>query len=127
MDVFSLRDNVVGEYRKFAMADWEGRCAITGLAVPQCLRASHIKPWADCENDAERLDVFNGLLLAPHLDAVFDLGFITVTDDGTVLVSRALHDDARRTLGLRDVLRVHRLGARHRHYLSRHQERLFKG
>ena len=25
------------------------RCAATGLAVPALLRASHIKPWADCE------------------------------------------------------------------------------
>lgn len=114
-------------FRAGLMEYWEGRCAITGLAVPELLRASHIKPWADCETDAERLDVFNGLLLAPHLDAVFDLGFITVTDDGAVLVSRALHDDARRTLGLGDVLRVHRLGTKHRHYLSWHQEKLFKG
>ncbi|MDC0682621.1 HNH endonuclease signature motif containing protein [Sorangium atrum] len=50
---------------------------MTGLAVPALLRASHIKPWADCETDAERLDVYNGILLAPHLDAAFDRGFIT--------------------------------------------------
>ena len=51
---------------------------MTGLDVPELLRASHIKPWADCGTDAERLDVFNGLLLAPHLDAAFDAGFITI-------------------------------------------------
>src|SRR5262249_41256662 len=48
---------------------WQGRCAVTGLAVVELLRASHIKPWSDCATDAERLDIFNGLLLAPHLDA----------------------------------------------------------
>jgi putative restriction endonuclease len=53
---------------------WEGRCAITGLGVVELLRASHIKPWAACDLDAERLDVLNGLLLAPHLDAAFDRG-----------------------------------------------------
>lgn len=42
---------------------WEGRCAVTGLAVPELLRASHIKPWVDWATDAERLDVFNGLLV----------------------------------------------------------------
>ena len=68
---------------------WDGRCAITGLAVPELLRASHIKPWANCETDAERLDVFNGLLLAPHLDAAFDAGFITVADDGAVVVTES--------------------------------------
>src|SRR5262249_62061915 len=69
---------------------WEGSCAISGLAVTEILRASHIKPWADCENDRERLDVFNGFLLAPHLDAAFDRGFFTVTDDGAVFVSASL-------------------------------------
>lgn len=32
---------------------WDGRCAVTGLAVPALLRASHIKPWADCGTDGE--------------------------------------------------------------------------
>jgi len=40
--------------------------------------------------DAERLDGYNGLLLAPHLDAAFDLGFITVAPGGAVVVSGAL-------------------------------------
>lgn len=57
---------------------WEGRCGVTRLAVPELLRASHIKPWADCESDAERLDVYNRLLFAPQLDAAFDKGLIKV-------------------------------------------------
>lgn len=68
-------------FRADLLEYWEGRCAITGLAVPALLRASHIKPWADCESDAERLDVFNGLLLAAHFDAAFDAGLITVVQD----------------------------------------------
>ena len=46
-----------GLFRAGLLDFWEGRCAITGLHVPELLRASHIKPWADCETDAERLDV----------------------------------------------------------------------
>lgn len=49
---------------------------------PELLRTSHTKPWADCDTDAELLDVLNGLPLASHLDAAFDRGFITVADDG---------------------------------------------
>ena len=48
-------------FRRGLLEYWDGRCAITGLDVPDLLRASHIKPWADCDTDAERLDVFNGL------------------------------------------------------------------
>lgn len=106
---------------------WEGRCAVTGLAVPQLLRASHMKPWADCPSDAERLDVFNGLLLAPHLDVAFDCGFITVADDGGVVVAAALAESERRVLGLDQLLRVSGLAQAHRPYLQWHRERVFRG
>lgn len=114
-------------FRQGLLEYWEGRCAITGLAVPNLLRASHIKPWADCESDAERLDVWNGLLLAPHLDAVFDGGFVTVADDGTVILSAALDGDAKRLLGLGAPLRVRALHEAHRAYLPWHRERVFNG
>lgn len=105
---------------------WDGRCAVTGLAVPALLRASHIKPWADCETDAERLDVFNGLLLAPHLDAAFDGGFITLADDGPLMVSEHLDPAARQLLGLTGALRAARLAAGHLRYLPWHRERVFR-
>ena len=72
----------VGQYifRNGLLDYWDGRCAVTKLSVAELLKASHIKPWKDCDSDAERLDVFNGLLLAPNLDAAFDLGFITFAD-----------------------------------------------
>lgn len=112
-------------FREGLVEYWEGRCAVTGLAVVDLLRASHIKPWARCESDAERLDVFNGLLLAPHLDAVFDGGFITVADDGAIVVSDALDADARALLGLDRPLRTRGLADGHRGYLPWHRERVF--
>jgi hypothetical protein len=105
---------------------WEGRCAVTGLSVPELLRASHIKPWADCDADAERLDVFNGILLAPHFDAAFDRGFITVADDGVVIVAGCLDQVARHMLGLDQPLRVHGLTDGHRRFLPWHRKRVFK-
>lgn len=100
---------------------WGGRCAIAGLAVPALLRASHIKPWAACERDEERLDVYNGLLLAAHLDAAFDQGLITVEDDGQVVVSPALDAAARALLQLDRPLRVTGLAPAHRRYLAWHR------
>ena len=113
-------------FREGLLDLWEGRCAVTGLAVPALLRASHIKPWADCETDAERLDVYNGILLAPHLDAAFDRGFITVADDGLIVVSDALDADARTTLGLNRLLRVPGLVDGHRAYLLWHRDHVFQ-
>lgn len=112
-------------FRGALMDYWGGRCAVTGLAVPALLRASHIKPWADCESDAERLDVFNGLLLAAHLDAAFDAGLITVTDDGALSSSPMLPAEACDLLGLDRQLKVSRLHQRHRHYLAWHRREVF--
>lgn len=105
---------------------WEGRCAITRLSVRDLLRASHIKPWAHCATDAERLDVFNGLLLAPHLDAAFDRGFITIADDGAVVVSPSLSMENQELLGLNAPLRITALSDGHRAYLPWHRENLYR-
>ena len=113
-------------FRRGLFEYWDGRCAITGLAVPELLRASHIKPWAACNTDAERLDVFNGLLLAPHLDAAFDAGLITIAQDGTVLVSNMLPPDAKPVLGLDKSLRVHGLRRTHERYLPSHRTNIFR-
>lgn len=114
-------------FRAGLLEYWEGRCAVTGLGVAELLRASHIKPWADCASDAERLDVFNGILLAPHLDAAFDRGFITIADDGAIVVSSALGQADRELLGLDVPLRIRSLDVGHRAYLPWHRERVFKG
>ena len=113
-------------FRHGLFEHWDGRCAITGLGVPELLRASHIKPWADSDTDAERLDVFNGLLLAPHLDAAFDSGFITVTEDGTVLFSDALPSAARSALGLHESLKVPGLHRAHERYMPWHRSNIFR-
>lgn len=113
-------------FRAGLMDYWDGRCAVTGLAVPELLRASHIKPWAACDTDAERLDVFNGLLLAPHLDAAFDGGFVTFEDDGQVRLSPALSSEARGALSLGPGLKTRTPLARHHAYLAWHRSHVFR-
>ncbi len=113
-------------FRARLMEYWEERCAVTGLAVPELLRASHIKPWADCESDAERLDVFNGFLLAPNLDAAFDRGLLTFRDDGEALLSPLLDTSAREALAFREPLRLRRLVDGHLPFLRWHREKVFR-
>ena len=113
-------------FRQSLIDYWQGRCAVTGLDVPPLLRASHIKPWARCASDAERLDVFNGLLLAPHLDALFDGGWISFDDDGGVLVSPELLGEQRVLLGVRPGWRLAELAAPHIGYLVWHRRQLFR-
>lgn len=114
-------------FREGLLDLWEGRCAVTGLAVPELLCASHIKPWAECDRDAERLDVYNGILLAAHLDAAFDRGLVTFDDAGLLVVSSALDDVACTILGLDKPLRMRQIEGGHRRYLPWHRERVFRG
>lgn len=112
-------------FREGLLALWDRRCAITGLAVRELLRASHAKPWKDA-TDEERLDVYNGLLLAAHLDAAFDAGLISVGDGGEILSSPTLDDSARAMLGLSARLRIERLTNRHAPYLAWHRQYVFR-
>jgi putative restriction endonuclease len=105
---------------------WEGRCAITGLGIAKLLRASHIKPWSRCDTDAERLDVFNGLLLAPHLDAAFDCGYLTFGDDGRIALSTHLASNEIVALGLAPGMRLQRVAVAHRAYLAWHRAHVFQ-
>ena len=113
-------------FRRGLLEYWDGRCAITGLGVSELLRASHIKPWADCDTDGERLDVFNGLLLAAHLDAAFDAGLMTIAKDGTVLLSNLLPPEARSALGLDKLPKIRGLQRAHERYLPWHRARILR-
>jgi len=109
-------------FREGLMTYWGGRCPLTGISEPALLRASHIKPWARCESDAERLDVHNGLLLSALWDAAFDKGLVTFEDDGTPRFAPGLSAEAQAALGWSDSLR---LTAQHRAQLAWHRENIF--
>lgn len=112
-------------FREALMDYWGGSCAVTGVIEPRLLRASHIKPWARCETDAERLDVHNGLLLAAHLDAAFDAGLISFATDGTILLSPRFSSLDRVKLGIHEGLVLKRIGYGHLANLRWHRENLF--
>lgn len=113
-------------YRSALLALWDGRCAVTGLAARELLRASHAMPWSQCDSDRQRLDPFNGLLLTPNLDALFDGGWITFRDDGAMAVSPQLDAVVRAALldGLPDRLRW--VAAEHVAYLAYHRDSVFR-
>jgi putative restriction endonuclease len=119
-----VRQRVGQQAFREAMLDyWGGACAVTGIAVPAVLRASHAKPWAESESDAERLDVFNGFLLCANLDALFDRFLISFDAGGEMLVSGAIAEGDRMRLGLHERLRLRWIAADHEPYLQIHRAR----
>jgi hypothetical protein len=81
-----------GEFRADLEKRWNGLCAVTACGISAMLRASHIKPWSKSSN-RDRLNPANGILLAAHLDALFDCGLVSFADDGMMLVSTPVADD----------------------------------
>ncbi|GDY28294.1 hypothetical protein AHAT_41840 [Agarivorans sp. Toyoura001] len=82
------------DYFKAAVSEvCKGRCVVTGVKdqTPSILIGSHTKSWAD-SNDEERMDGHNGLLLAPHIDKLFDRHLISFSESGYMLVSKNLDE-----------------------------------
>ena len=78
-------------FRQIVLANYDGRCALTGIDIADLLVASHIIPWA--ENERERLNPENGICLSSLYDKAFDKGLISFTDDQRVLFSARLQSN----------------------------------
>ena len=111
------------KFRDALLEYWGGACAVTGVEIPEVLRASHAKPWAECESDAERLDVFNGFLLTANLDALFDRFLISFDEKGLLVMSPRLTGRDLTLLGLSIGMRLRWLDPCHETYLLIHRER----
>ncbi|WP_290539066.1 HNH endonuclease [Alcanivorax sp.] len=106
-----------GKFREGLVGYWRG-CAVTQYPDVRLLIASHIKPWKEADN-RERLDPFNGLLLVPNLDKVFDRQFISFDESGRILISSHLENPAR--LGIHKNMII-KLDDSHQQYLAHHRE-----
>ena len=112
-----------GIFRKELIEYWHG-CAISQCPLTWMLIASHIKPWRDADNQ-ERLDAYNGLLLLPNYDKLFDLGYISFNQKGKIMYSRLLDKFDRETIGLTSDLHLIKLDEQHLKYLKYHNENCF--
>lgn len=101
----------------------ESVCRVTGTNDPKFLIASHIKPWAESDNQ-QRLDGNNGLMLAPHIDRLFDRRLISFGDDGALILSPVLPASIRAAWGVEQKLPLKPFNAKQIQYLSHHRERL---
>lgn len=102
----------------------EKSCRVTGVTNIKHLRASHIKPWA-ASSDHEKIDGYNGLLLSPHVDHLFDRGFISFEDSGEMLISKALSQSVLDKWSLDSGKNVGKFEQPHHNYLEYHRDVVF--
>ena len=111
----SFRQNVLEQYPS---------CPLTGLDIQPLLIASHIKPWSVCNNN-ERLDPFNGLMLAPNIDALFDSGLITFDPDGTIKISPKIDLENQKRLGISSRMKL-KIRPKSKKYFEYHRNHVFQ-
>lgn len=100
------------------------KCRVTGTSDERLLIASHIKPWAASSN-TERLDTNNGLLLAPHIDTLFDKGLISFTDEGDMLVKDQSVKDALTCWSIDHKANFGEFSKEQSKYLQYHREQVY--
>ncbi|WP_241079519.1 HNH endonuclease [Natranaerofaba carboxydovora] len=101
-EIESITKNRVkqGVFRKKLLNKYK-KCCLCGLDEERLLVASHIKPWSH-SNNHEKLDINNGLLLCVTHDALFDNGFISFEDNGSIIVSNNLDQTTKNLMNIKD-------------------------
>ncbi|MUG46312.1 HNH endonuclease [Paenibacillus woosongensis] len=113
-----------GNFRASLINLWNG-CSVTSCKLIDILRASHIKPWS-VSNDQERMDKYNGLLLVPNLDIVFDKGIISFDNNGEILISNRYNHSELKQLGIHKNMKID-IKNENRIYLDYHRNNIFVG
>lgn len=75
-------------FRQIVLANYNRKCAITGIDLPDLLVASHIIPWS--QNETERLNPENGICLSALYDRAYDKGIIGITEKFQIILSSQL-------------------------------------
>lgn len=108
-----------GLFRKRVML-LDPSCRVTGVTDPRLLIASHIKPWKESSNE-ERISGYNGIMLSPHIDALFDAHLISFEDDGGMLVHPSLPNDVLNRWSLRRDTQIEKFLPEQAQYLDHHR------
>lgn len=82
-------------FRQIVLANYSGKCAITGVDIPELLIASHIIPWS--QNEQERLNPENGICFSALYDKAFDKGLIGISENYEILISTEIKSKENKT------------------------------
>lgn len=99
-------------------------CPITGENDKRLLTASHIKPWCFAE-DCEKVDIYNGFILSPVYDRLFDSGLITFTASKQMLLSSTLSAETVSRLNIKAGIYPDLPVEGREKYLCFHNEKIF--
>ena len=112
-----------GNYRNKLINLWK-KCAVSECKMTDVLIASHIKPWRKSTN-IEKLDPYNGLLLLPNYDKLFDKGLISFEDNGKIIISPLIKEEEYKILGISPNDKLFKVYPKNKPYLEEHRRIVF--
>lgn len=113
-----------GRFRKLMLDKYNNKCCLCGVHSKTLLIASHIKPW-NKSNSSEKLSEYNGLLLCPNHDKLFDLGMISFNNDGSIIISDTLDQQDKMFLNIFPDMHIETCEDMYP-YLEYHRNNIFK-
>ena len=114
-----------GVFKRNVMLHEKG-CRVTNVTDIRHLRASHIRPWS-LSDDQQKLSGSNGLLLSPHIDHLFDKGWISFGDKEEILVSNNLTSGLPSAWGIDLDHKVGKFTDNQSEFLEFHRAKIFRG
>ena len=125
-DIHNAREGQ-GKYREQLLQQCRF-CPITMISDDRLLIASHIKPWSASTSE-EKIDPYNGYILSPLFDKLFDRGFITFTRSRHMILSDVISPYTWKQINLRNNMFIKALpmDEKRAKYLEFHHKSVFKG
>lgn len=114
-----------GVFKRNVMLHEKG-CRVTNVTDIRHLRASHIQPWS-LSDDKQKLSGSNGLLLSPHIDHLFDKGWISFGDKEEIMVSKNLTSGLPSAWGIDLDHKVGKFTDSQSEFLEFHRTKIFRG
>ena len=114
-----------GVFKRNVMLHEKG-CRVTNVTDIRHLRASHIQPWS-LSDDKQKLSGSNGLLLSPHIDHLFDKGWISFGDKEEIMVSKNLTSGLPSAWGIDLDHKVGKFTDTQSEFLEFHRTKIFRG
>lgn len=112
------------KFREKLMPLWKHKCTICGIELSALLQASYSKPWKD-STDAERIDVYNGILLCSNHDALYEKGFIAFDGQGKIHISSQITIEDYVKYGIAPKMKIARK-EENKPYFKWHKRHLFR-
>jgi putative restriction endonuclease len=113
-----------GKYRR-NLALFEKNCRVTGIDDKRFLIASHSKPWCK-SNNHEKLDGNNGFLFSPHIDRLYDQGWLSFENNGDAILADKSVINTLKSWGIVLPINIGSLNDKQKYYLRYHRENVLK-